>query len=344
MTMTATVKLSLQIDFTSHPTGDGRIGLKPIRPTAKGRAGCLARPPRSPFLTPRPGRRLRPVIARAEPVGPYDSGCHGRGGLPGKVRTDRLFQRAPGRPIDERAARRGGFPAISTAGSVRCRAMSRCVCPASWHHTARSEPDVRSIGISPGRIDRSSGGSGRPIRRRAGFSAERIEGWTRWRIFARSRFGAVCPAPGPGYWPSAWRGPGPRSTRGRRAQSGRPAARADGAPAGPLAPASTSSGDLRVGDQRHLDPGRGISGDVAEGGIHAAGGRPDPSKNVAHTMAMNLAIFAVGMMGFWACGFALMFGGHGPFAAWGARARSTRWARCALRPSVGPARPRRGSS
>ena len=37
------------------------------------------------------------------------------------------------------------------------------------------------------------------------------------------------------------------------------------------------------------------------------------SKNVAHTMSMNFAIYAVGMMGFWACGFAFMYGGHGPF-------------------------------
>ena len=41
------------------------------------------------------------------------------------------------------------------------------------------------------------------------------------------------------------------------------------------------------------------------------------SKNVAHTMSMNLASFAVAMMGFWACGFALMFGGHGPFPSLG---------------------------
>ncbi len=37
------------------------------------------------------------------------------------------------------------------------------------------------------------------------------------------------------------------------------------------------------------------------------------AKNVAHTMAMNFGIYAIGMLGFWACGFALMFGGHGPF-------------------------------
>jgi Amt family ammonium transporter len=32
-------------------------------------------------------------------------------------------------------------------------------------------------------------------------------------------------------------------------------------------------------------------------------------KNVAHTMAMNFMIYALGVLGFWICGFALMFGG-----------------------------------
>ena len=41
------------------------------------------------------------------------------------------------------------------------------------------------------------------------------------------------------------------------------------------------------------------------------------AKNVAHTVAMNLGIYAIGMLGFWAVGFALMFGGHGAFAAFG---------------------------
>ena len=41
------------------------------------------------------------------------------------------------------------------------------------------------------------------------------------------------------------------------------------------------------------------------------------AKNVAHTMSMNFAIYAVAMKGYWACGFALMFGGHGPFPALG---------------------------
>ena len=32
-------------------------------------------------------------------------------------------------------------------------------------------------------------------------------------------------------------------------------------------------------------------------------------KNVAHTMAMNFMVYGIGMLGFWICGFALMFGG-----------------------------------
>jgi len=38
------------------------------------------------------------------------------------------------------------------------------------------------------------------------------------------------------------------------------------------------------------------------------------SKNVAHTMAMNFVVYAVGMLGFWICGFALQMGGVGPIA------------------------------
>ncbi len=34
------------------------------------------------------------------------------------------------------------------------------------------------------------------------------------------------------------------------------------------------------------------------------------AKNVAHTVAMNFGVYAIGMLGFWAVGFALMFGGH----------------------------------
>ncbi|MEP6747178.1 MAG: ammonium transporter [Bacteroidota bacterium] len=32
-------------------------------------------------------------------------------------------------------------------------------------------------------------------------------------------------------------------------------------------------------------------------------------KNVAHTMAMNFMVYVIGMLGFWICGFAIMFGG-----------------------------------
>src|SRR5205085_9347200 len=32
-------------------------------------------------------------------------------------------------------------------------------------------------------------------------------------------------------------------------------------------------------------------------------------KNVAHTMGMNFLVYALGMFGFWICGFAFMFGG-----------------------------------
>ncbi len=35
------------------------------------------------------------------------------------------------------------------------------------------------------------------------------------------------------------------------------------------------------------------------------------AKNVAHTMAMNFMVYAVGMLGYWLCGFALQMGGTG---------------------------------
>ncbi len=34
------------------------------------------------------------------------------------------------------------------------------------------------------------------------------------------------------------------------------------------------------------------------------------AKNVAHTMSMNFMVYAIGMLGFWICGFAFMFGGY----------------------------------
>ncbi len=41
------------------------------------------------------------------------------------------------------------------------------------------------------------------------------------------------------------------------------------------------------------------------------------SKNVAHTMGMNFLVYALGVLGFWICGFALMFGGVGGVASLG---------------------------
>jgi Amt family ammonium transporter len=40
-------------------------------------------------------------------------------------------------------------------------------------------------------------------------------------------------------------------------------------------------------------------------------------KNVAHTMAMNFMIYVIGLLGFWICGFAFMFGGVGTVGALG---------------------------
>ncbi|MBI3615626.1 MAG: ammonium transporter [Candidatus Omnitrophica bacterium] len=44
------------------------------------------------------------------------------------------------------------------------------------------------------------------------------------------------------------------------------------------------------------------------------------AKNVAHTMAMNFMIYPLGMLGFYVCGFAFMFGGLGPIATMGSYA------------------------
>ncbi|HSN27336.1 MAG TPA: ammonium transporter [Kofleriaceae bacterium] len=41
------------------------------------------------------------------------------------------------------------------------------------------------------------------------------------------------------------------------------------------------------------------------------------AKNVAHTMAMNFSVYAIGILGFWAVGFALQMGGVGPLASFG---------------------------
>ncbi len=41
------------------------------------------------------------------------------------------------------------------------------------------------------------------------------------------------------------------------------------------------------------------------------------AKNVAHTMGMNFLVYAIGLIGFWICGFAFMFGGVGAIGALG---------------------------
>jgi Amt family ammonium transporter len=41
------------------------------------------------------------------------------------------------------------------------------------------------------------------------------------------------------------------------------------------------------------------------------------AKNVAHTMGMNFLVYVIGMLGFWICGFAFMFGGVGSIGALG---------------------------
>jgi ammonium transporter, Amt family len=41
------------------------------------------------------------------------------------------------------------------------------------------------------------------------------------------------------------------------------------------------------------------------------------AKNVAHTMGMNFLVYALGVLGFWICGFAFMFGGVGGVASLG---------------------------
>ena len=35
------------------------------------------------------------------------------------------------------------------------------------------------------------------------------------------------------------------------------------------------------------------------------------AKNAGHTMAMNFMVYALGMLGYWICGFALQMGGVG---------------------------------
>src|SRR5213592_926160 len=44
------------------------------------------------------------------------------------------------------------------------------------------------------------------------------------------------------------------------------------------------------------------------------------AKNAAHTMSMNFMVYAIGMLGYWICGFALQMGGVGAVAALGGTA------------------------
>src|ERR1700733_3241872 len=41
------------------------------------------------------------------------------------------------------------------------------------------------------------------------------------------------------------------------------------------------------------------------------------AKNVGHTMAMNFLVYGIGIVGFWAVGFALQMGGVGPLSTFG---------------------------
>src|SRR6185295_7032973 len=41
------------------------------------------------------------------------------------------------------------------------------------------------------------------------------------------------------------------------------------------------------------------------------------SKNVAHTMAMNFLVYTIGILGFWAVGFAFQMGGVGAMSTFG---------------------------
>jgi len=41
------------------------------------------------------------------------------------------------------------------------------------------------------------------------------------------------------------------------------------------------------------------------------------AKNASHTMAMNLMVYGIGLLGYWICGYALQMGGVGPVAALG---------------------------
>ena len=44
------------------------------------------------------------------------------------------------------------------------------------------------------------------------------------------------------------------------------------------------------------------------------------AKNVAHTMTMNFMVYAIGLFGYWVCGYALQMGGVGAVATLGGNA------------------------
>src|SRR6058998_1359966 len=44
------------------------------------------------------------------------------------------------------------------------------------------------------------------------------------------------------------------------------------------------------------------------------------AKNAAHTMSMNFMVYAIGMLGYWICGYALQMGGVGGVAVLGGAA------------------------
>ena len=304
---------------------------------------------------------MRPVIARAEPVGQYDPGCHGRGGLPGKVRTDRLFITTGPSPRAG-SVRRSGMPRERRHFRAKFgqtgfwHGLSTLYLSGeSWHDTSAISGDDRPTGGPAGPSSRLGrglppgwprpSGTGRRVAR-AETSPRTDRGKDAMTHASRASVaGRIALILGLAAGASA-------SGEVRGQDRPRPA---DGRGAGPTRPATASRRaggrrrrrpstirDAAGRDQRRLGPDRGVPGDVAEGGILAAGDRPDPVQERRPHVAMNLAIYAVGMMGFWACGFALMFGGHGPFAALGGPgvARLDGLDR-PVRPPLGPGRPGR---
>ena len=72
----------------------------------------------------------------------------------------------------------------------------------------------------------------------------------------------------------------------------------------------------KAGHEHRLDPAHGVLVMFMQAGFALVETGLTRAKNVAHTMAMNFMIYAIGMLGFWIAGFALMFGGLGAIAAW----------------------------